>query len=181
MMRFGLWYTIIFGLAVSSCNNESCADGKQNQNETGLDCGGACEPCATCSDGILNQDEVAVDCGGGCDPCPINYPETGTYGTNILNENVLTLAAGDYSLRAEVPQGSTFKVILYSVTGGLWTWTLGTNTNCIISDATSSQSFEAAAAGLMQVKVSFSGTGSCYIQYFENSAGETKGKTITWS
>lgn len=54
----------------------TCSDGIQNQDETGVDCGGAtCSPCGggggeTCSDGIQNQDETGVDCGGAsCSPC----------------------------------------------------------------------------------------------------------------
>jgi len=51
---------------------ETCTDGIQNQTETGVDCGGTCDPCttaATCTDGIQNGDETGVDCGGSCDPC----------------------------------------------------------------------------------------------------------------
>jgi hypothetical protein len=48
----------------------SCSDGIQNQGETGVDCGGPCQPCPTCSDGIQNQGETGIDCGGPCQPCP---------------------------------------------------------------------------------------------------------------
>ncbi len=55
-----------------------CFDGIQNQDETGIDCGGVCEfnfgfvcpPEETCFDGIQNQNETGVDCGGICE---INY------------------------------------------------------------------------------------------------------------
>lgn len=76
---------------------ETCSDGIQNGDETGVDCGGSnCAPCPipgctdpnahnynpnanqddgsceTCSDGIQNGDETDVDCGGAlCGPCPI--------------------------------------------------------------------------------------------------------------
>ncbi|MEM7575827.1 MAG: dockerin type I domain-containing protein, partial [Bacteroidota bacterium] len=76
---------------------ETCSDGIQNGDETGVDCGGSlCGPCLipgctdpvahnynpaatvddgsceTCSDGIQNGDETGVDCGGSlCGPCPI--------------------------------------------------------------------------------------------------------------
>lgn len=52
----------------------SCEDGEKNQDETGVDCGGTCDACdepASCDDGRKNQDETAIDCGGVCDPCPI--------------------------------------------------------------------------------------------------------------
>ncbi|MEW7292444.1 glycosyl hydrolase [Aquimarina sp. 2304DJ70-9] len=50
----------------------TCNDGVQNGDETGIDCGGSCEPCPvdpTCNDGIQNGDETGVDCGGSCQPC----------------------------------------------------------------------------------------------------------------
>lgn len=58
----------------SSCGPPSCTDGIQNQDETGVDCGGStCPACPTCSDGIQNGDELGVDCGGSqCAPCPCN-------------------------------------------------------------------------------------------------------------
>lgn len=62
--------------AVASFNSgggggPTCSDGIQNGDETGVDCGGSCPPCApTCSDGIQNGDETGVDCGGSsCPPC----------------------------------------------------------------------------------------------------------------
>ena len=50
----------------------SCADGIQNGDETGIDCGGIlCDPCPDCHDGIQNGDETGIDCGGlNCPPCP---------------------------------------------------------------------------------------------------------------
>jgi len=52
----------------------SCDDGQQNGDETGVDCGGSCDPCVvepepTCEDGEKNQDESDVDCGGVCEAC----------------------------------------------------------------------------------------------------------------
>ena len=47
----------------------TCDDGEQNQDETGLDCGGQCNACASCDDGIQNQEETGVDCGGPCPKC----------------------------------------------------------------------------------------------------------------
>ncbi|MFH1608667.1 MAG: tail fiber domain-containing protein, partial [Patescibacteria group bacterium] len=62
---------------------ETCSDGIQNQDETGIDTGGVCdvvipeEPPAeeTCSDGIQNQDETGIDTGGVCEvPPPAEEP-----------------------------------------------------------------------------------------------------------
>ncbi|MFH1133517.1 MAG: PGF-pre-PGF domain-containing protein [Nanoarchaeota archaeon] len=56
----------------------TCADEIRNQNETGVDCGGPCDPCnatiATCFDGIRNQNETGIDCGGPCAPCDGTLP-----------------------------------------------------------------------------------------------------------
>ncbi len=59
--------TIVCGPVV-----ETCDDGVQNQDETGVDCGGTiCPVCPTCFDGIQNQDETDIDCGGAiCAACP---------------------------------------------------------------------------------------------------------------
>ncbi|MEM3399272.1 MAG: thrombospondin type 3 repeat-containing protein [Candidatus Micrarchaeia archaeon] len=56
------------------CMRPTCYDGIKNQNETGVDCGGPCEPCPTCYDGIKNQNETGVDCGGPCPACPQCIP-----------------------------------------------------------------------------------------------------------
>jgi len=74
---------------------ETCDDGIKNQDETDIDCGGSCNPCAdgmnclsksdcfsnycyndtcrtlSCFDGIKNQGEEGIDCGGPCKPCPL--------------------------------------------------------------------------------------------------------------
>ena len=68
-----LIFTLLIGglFAMNGCDESfSCEDGKQNQGETGIDCGGPCPNCEymrTCSDGIQNGEELGVDCGG---PCP---------------------------------------------------------------------------------------------------------------
>ncbi len=73
MIRFFIAASLI--CLYASCtkdidNSGTCTDGRQNQGEQGIDCGGPCvNQCASCADGIMNQDETAVDCGGQCDPC----------------------------------------------------------------------------------------------------------------
>ncbi len=77
--------TVCTVTAVSSCGGSAqsvitisppaptCSDGIQDGDETGVDCGGSCDPCPvtpTCFDGIQDGDETGVDCGGSCDPCP---------------------------------------------------------------------------------------------------------------
>jgi hypothetical protein len=78
----------------------SCTDGEHNGDETDVDCGGPCGPCAngascvapsdcesgvctanvctapvstsSCTDGEMNGDESDVDCGGSCGPCELD-------------------------------------------------------------------------------------------------------------
>ena len=68
---------LAFSLAFVSCSddnggsgNASCFNGIKDGDETAVDCGGSCAPCATCDDGIQNGNETGVDCGGpDCGPC----------------------------------------------------------------------------------------------------------------
>jgi len=74
-------------------DGDPCMNGVQDGDETDLDCGGSCSPCAaeqdclidqdcasaiceagscaapSCSDGITNGDELETDCGGSCRFC----------------------------------------------------------------------------------------------------------------
>lgn len=85
-----------------TCQDPTCMDGVQNQDETDEDCGNSCgatcvvgEICddnadcvtgscsiglcvaAACDDGIFNGDEVDIDCGGSCpQPCTIGVEVT---------------------------------------------------------------------------------------------------------
>lgn len=75
-------------IAITSCKKESCSDGIQNQNETGIDCGGSCSACPTCNDGLQNQNETGVDCGGPCSSvCP-------TCSDGIQNQNETGIDCG---------------------------------------------------------------------------------------
>jgi len=74
----------------------TCSDGVKNGDESDVDCGGRCAPCAdgrscntardcrsgqcdnnvctpvpSCTDGVKDGTESDVDCGGSCSPCPI--------------------------------------------------------------------------------------------------------------
>ena len=65
-------FIVLMLAACGSDEGEACGDGEQNNEETGIDCGGPiCDPCPTCSDEILNGDETGIDCGGTfCEICP---------------------------------------------------------------------------------------------------------------
>jgi hypothetical protein len=59
----------------------TCYDEIQDGDETGIDCGGSCDPCVvdpTCSDNIKNGDETGIDCGGSCPACYVEPPKPKT-------------------------------------------------------------------------------------------------------
>jgi len=79
MKKFGVLILITFLVGFSSCNKDHCDDGKNNKDETGVDCGGGdCKPCESCFDGIKNQGEEEVDCGGPCANCALKWEEVRT-------------------------------------------------------------------------------------------------------
>jgi len=97
----------------------TCNDGIQNGNETGVDCGGSCAACPpSCTDGIKNGNETGIDCGGDCNPCPDvcankteininirfdNYPEETSW--ELRNsDNTIIASGGTYANQAD---GST--------------------------------------------------------------------------
>ena len=65
--------TVAWGCTPKSSEEaNTCTDGVQNANETGVDCGGNCSACSatpTCTDGVQNGTETGVDCGGSCSAC----------------------------------------------------------------------------------------------------------------
>ena len=142
-------------------------------------CKKAPEP--TCDDGEQNQEEIYVDCGGPCSPCPIFYPENGNLGTNLLygDQDTLELVPSNYSLKADVPPGSTFKLNITSISGDMWLY--GTNNGWEISTPTSSQLFEVITSGTANVTFDLqNGSGTCVFDYYENGNMITKSKVVVW-
>jgi V8-like Glu-specific endopeptidase len=98
----------------------TCSDGIQNQDETGIDCGGVCpNVCPTCDDGIQNGNETDIDCGGfDCAPCPClgesiyltllldNYPEETSWSITDANGGPIS-NGGTYGSE---PDGSTLNI-----------------------------------------------------------------------
>jgi hypothetical protein len=110
----------------------------------------------------------------------ITYPETGRYGVNILAEEISTITAfgstegnAHYSMKAELPEGTSLKVVLK---GGGWyigslpapeNWTVG-----IYDEATSSQEFTVTQSGMpndLRIAVE---AGEITVEYYENGATE---------
>lgn len=105
---------ITLTLVLTSCSDDnngekvSCFNGIQDGNETGVDCGGDCTPCATCDDGIQNGDETGVDCGGpDCDECTGTVTKSGmiTSDENWTKNNIYILAG-----KVVVDDGTTLSI-----------------------------------------------------------------------
>lgn len=91
--QIGLLLLGVFLCSIISSCEETCYDGKLNNGESALDCGGPCVACdtanGTCFDGILNQGETGIDCGGPCNECITD--------TTILNPNFICTGTGGTS------------------------------------------------------------------------------------
>ena len=100
---------------VTSTGNASCFNGVQDGDETGVDCGGSCAPCATCDDGIKNGSEEGIDCGGpDCAPCEGIVVKTGILDSNEkwTNNNIYVLAGKvvvDDGVTLEIEPGTIIK------------------------------------------------------------------------
>lgn len=88
-------------LSFTSCDDDtgtggvSCFNGIKDGDETGVDCGGSCVPCATCDDGIKNGQETGIDCGGpDCEPCTGIVTKSGqiTADETWISSNIYILA-----------------------------------------------------------------------------------------
>ncbi len=96
------FFTCVFIAAAFVSCEETCYDGKHNNQEEAVDCGGPCVPCdttnGTCFDGIQNQGEEGVDCGGPCPACitdsTVLSPDFVCQGTG--GSSYLPLATGNY-------------------------------------------------------------------------------------
>lgn len=135
----------------------------------------------TCSDDILNQDEVQVDCGGSCFRCPVQYPETGAFGTNILyGYDTVFLTNQNSSMRAFVPEGSSLKVELYLISGEGWFYTSEQNWT-ISTFANNNQSFTVLNPGFSDLNLfnmDTTNVDTVLIKYFENGSQLTRQKVL---
>ena len=109
----------------------------------------------------------------------ITYPETGKHGINILAEGVTSISAHNghgsennfYSMKAELPEGTSLKIVLK---GGLWyygalpapeNWTVGD-----YDEESKSQEFTVKQSGIPNdLSIAFE-AGEITIEYYENGA-----------
>ncbi|WP_435625299.1 hypothetical protein [Flagellimonas sp.] len=103
----------------------SNADGIQNLDEEGIDCGGSTGvACPSCTDGILNQDEEGIDCGGSCPDVCLETPRADELRQSSISPYFFTFEVNDpESGRNLVPlaqanQGVTFNLGVDDPAGG---------------------------------------------------------------
>jgi hypothetical protein len=166
-------------------NTGTCSDGILNQNETAIDCGGKCSPCATCSDGIQNQGETSIDCGGPCGLCKIKYPAIGFFGPNILRNDTITIKPGsnhNYSLMTDMPDNTSLLVVIRKLsTTGLWSYYPSSSGYAVSVYADNKQEFRANFGIKADVNLFFQGTGYAIVDIYENGASTpTRSREITW-
>ncbi len=122
----------------------TCTDGVQNGNETGVDCGGDCDPCdtppdPTCDDGIQNGNETGVDCGGDCAPCDNGGGGCDTP-SGLVASNIKPRRA---KLNWSAVSGATSYLVQVDEAGQAnWNDFTTSNTNITISSLTNGQSYD---------------------------------------
>jgi hypothetical protein len=87
---------------------------------TGCDDDGDNEPEPTCTDGIQNGDETGIDCGGTCDPCEVGIQgQWQSSGANVAP--LLVNLFGTDSIYAEFRTDLTYTVEQYDTSGAVLT------------------------------------------------------------
>lgn len=122
----------------------------------------------------------------------ITYPDSVLYGVNILSSAIpATLVNGkNYGLGAELETDASLKIVFTNLSatdtlsGHTPVWFYSDATGWVVSDYSSgSQTFTASQTGKIDVEMSFENygiSGSCRVDYCENSNSVTRSKTIVW-
>jgi hypothetical protein len=135
---------------------------------------------------------LASECG--TEEPQIIYPASGDFGSNILTtEEITIISSGDggssvhyYSMRAELPEETSLKIIMKNKSGtnspAVWYYNMVNQGLWNISNYISgSQEFHAATPGTYDMQLYFVFSGSADIEFYENGSTEpTRVKTISW-
>jgi hypothetical protein len=114
---------------------------------------------------------------------PIEYPETGLYGENILDVNKTQYTDDNFSLAANLAKGTSLKIKISFISGGLWYYRGGTENNWSITNydmENKIQYFTAIESNKTCDLNMLFDQGEFLIEYFEMGKTEpTRSKTIT--
>ncbi len=118
-------------------------------------------------------------------PGPIEYPEMGTYGLNLLHgTDTLFLPGNGNSFRAIIPEGRSLKIEMEQLIGVKWGINVASNTGWSVSNYSDGfQSFEALNGGTTELEIiKWPGLmeGAILIKYFEDSDTLTRQKVLIW-
>ena len=117
----------------------------------------------------------------------ITYPTSGSYGTNLLaftGDSVLT-SPNTYSFQADLGTKATLKVVVTKIAtpgttpNAVWFFDSEDGWNVGEFNGTSQQ-FEATKTGTIDLNMVFMNTGTCRIDFYENSSSVTNSKLISW-
>jgi len=117
----------------------------------------------------------------------ITYPVTSIHGTNLLaftDDSVLT-SPETYSFHADLESDATLKVVITKIetpgTQANAVWFFDSEDGWSVGDFTgNSQQFQATKTGAIDLNMTFMNTGTCRIDFYENSTSVTKSKVINW-
>jgi hypothetical protein len=120
----------------------------------------------------------------------IYFPVTGIYGENILSTDSIPIQASNYSMhisysmRAELPDGASLKIIMKKTggIGGVWSYDMNTKTGWSINDFSGvQQQFVSYGPGVSEVAIHFFEIGIASIEIYENGSEEPfRIKSISW-
>lgn len=109
----------------------------------------------------------------------IDYPKRGIHGPNLLSLSDTIYSAGDVSLAANLPVGTSLKVVITALEKeGRWQYIVGSGINWSISDWTGKQAFTAINQGTCDLRMRDFVRSRYLIEYFETSSKTPTRKKI---
>jgi hypothetical protein len=115
----------------------------------------------------------------------ISYPTNGVYGMNVLalTSDSLQVSPVNYSMNASLGKKASLKVVITKVAAfslnSVWFYTSENGWSVGDFDGVS-QEFTATKSGNVDLDLEFMGSGTCRIDYYENSSTVTKSKVFSW-
>lgn len=116
------------------------------------------------------------------EPVSIEYPDSSSYGTNILSSGVVNLSSGvEYGMKAILQDGQSINVHLYkNGTGdGIWGLSSSSNVGWDHGTYTGGQWFNNVVTGRIDRNITFEGTFEVVCDVFENGASTSATPTST--
>lgn len=113
----------------------------------------------------------------------IEYPAESTFGTNILAMDTIEVKADiTYGMRAHIPKNGGLKIHLYKTMGGvvgLWYLNAFGGNGWSAGDFTGGQWFTSTEEGWIDQEITFSGSYTAIMDYFENGADPNSEPTFS--